>query len=117
MSIVGVSVGSSFNVLSFVLIQKIFSIPNELSVGESVDSFSIDLHPLVDVKVMFVVMSGCRDDFAEVWIPNDYISVSPFSNDTFSRIHVEDLGGFSGSDINKLILTQKTLSNALGPDY
>lgn len=58
MSSVDVAMGFSLYEFTFVLIQKVFTVPDKLTIREGMDCFSVDLHTFKNVEIVFMMMVG-----------------------------------------------------------
>ncbi len=78
---------------------------------------SIHLHTLEDVEVVLVMMRFGRYDAAKVRVPYNHIGIRPLSDQTLSRVHVEDLSSTRRSGLDELIFTNQPFADSLGPNY
>lgn len=50
------------------------------------------------------IVTLCRDDFCDIWIPEHQIGVRAHGDASFARVQVEDLGGVGAGHSHELIL-------------
>lgn len=116
MSSIGIAKSSPFDKFSFALVQEVLAIPYKLSSRESFIGSAVYFHSFKYIEVILVFMSCCWDNFAEIRIPDNNISIWANSNNTFLRVHVENLGSLRWSHFDELVLAEKSLPHSLCPN-